>query len=74
MAEYTAWIEEYLACFPLPQKAPKGKRREQRRRLNARFEYAAAIERWADDCPSVVKFWAIKKWLKAMPKKEDFYG
>lgn len=49
-------------------------RNEHRKRLNSRIEYAAAIERWAAKCPPVVKFWAIKKWLKVMPRKEDFYG
>lgn len=49
-------------------------RMEHRKRLNSRIAYAAAIELWAEKCPSVIRFWAIKRWLKAMPRKEDFYA
>lgn len=64
------WVDLY---HPPQEKAPKGRRKEQKRQLNSRLAYAAAVERWANECPSVVKLWAVKKWLKAMPRKEDFY-
>lgn len=49
-------------------------KQEHRRRLNARIAYAAAIERWAQRCPAVIRFFAVRRWLKEMPKKEDFWG
>lgn len=57
----------------MPKWVSVSERTEHRKRLNARIAYAAAIERWAEERP-ILKFWAIKKWLKAMPRKEDFYG
>lgn len=42
-------------------------------RLNARIAYAAAIERWAKNQPSRIRFFAVRRWLKEMPRKEDFY-
>lgn len=48
-------------------------KQEHRRRFNARIAYAAAIERWAQGCPAVIRFFAIRRWLKEMPKKEDFW-
>ena len=41
--------------------------------LNARIAYAAAIERWAKNQPSRIRFFAVRRWLKEMPRKEDFY-
>lgn len=49
-------------------------RSEHRQRLNARLAYAAAIERWERERPSRLRFRAIKRWLRAMPRKEKFYG
>lgn len=48
-------------------------KQEHRKRLNARIAYASAIERWAQRCPAVIRFFAIRRWLKEMPKKEDFW-
>ena len=48
-------------------------RQEHRQRLNARIAYAAAIERWAKNQPSRIRFFAVRRWLKEMPRKEDFY-
>lgn len=44
-------------------------RQEHRKRLNERLEYAAAFEKWVNQCPSVLTFWKIKRWIKSMPKK-----
>lgn len=44
-------------------------RQEHRKRLNARLEYASKIEKWAAQCPSVLTFWKVRKWLKEMSKK-----
>lgn len=49
-----------------------GGKTEHRKRLNCRLRYAAAIELWVDCRPSIVRFWAFKRWLKEMPKKEDY--
>ena len=49
-------------------------RQEHRRRLNARIAYAAAIERWAKNQPLPIRLFAIRRWLKEMPRKENFYG
>lgn len=48
-------------------------RQEHRKRLNARIAYAAAIERWAQKQPSRIRFFAVRRWLKEMPRKEAFY-
>ena len=32
------------------------------------------IERWAKNQPSRIRFFAIRRWLKEMPRKEDFYA
>lgn len=48
-------------------------RQEHRQRLNARIAYAAAIERWAKNQPPRIRFFAVRRWLKEMPRKEDFY-
>lgn len=48
-------------------------RQEHRQRLNDRIAYAAAIERWAKNQPSRIRFFAVRRWLKEMPRKEDFY-
>lgn len=45
-------------------------KQEHRKRLNARLQYAAEFERWVAACPSVLTFWKIKKWIRAMPKRE----
>lgn len=45
-------------------------KQEHCKRLNARLEYAAKFERWVAECPSVLTFWRIKRWIKNMPKKE----
>ena len=44
-------------------------KREHRQRLNARIAYAAAIERWAKNQPSRIRFFAVRRWLKEMPRK-----
>lgn len=44
-------------------------RQEHRQRLNARIAYAAAIERWAKNQPSRIRFFAVRRWLKEMPRK-----
>lgn len=49
-------------------------RQEHRQRLNARIAYAAAIERWARNQPSRIRFFAVRRWLKEMPRREDFYN
>lgn len=48
-------------------------RQEHRKRLNAKIAYAAAIERWAKNQPSRIRFFAVIRWLKEMPRKENFY-
>ena len=35
---------------------------------------AAAIERWAQKQPSRIRFFAVRRWLKDMPRKENFYN
>lgn len=45
---------------------------ERRKRLNCRLNYAAAIENWVYCRPSIVRFLAFRRWLKEMPKKEDY--
>mgnify|MGYP007061822023 FL=1 len=49
-------------------------RQQHRQRLNARIAYAAAIERWAKNQPLRIRFFAVRRWLKEMPRKEDFYN
>lgn len=49
-------------------------KQEHRRRFNARIAYAAAIERWAQKQPSRILFFAVRRWLKEMPRKEDFWA
>lgn len=49
-------------------------RQEHRQRLNARIAYAAAIERRAKNQPSRIRFFAVRRWLKEMPRREDFYA
>ena len=49
-------------------------RQEHRQRLNARIAYAAAIERWAKNQPPRIRLFAVRRWLKEMPRKEDFYN
>lgn len=34
---------------------------------------SAAIDRWAKKQPSRIRFFALRRWLKEMPRKEDFY-
>lgn len=49
-------------------------RQEHRQRLNARISYAAAIEQWAKNKPSRIRFFAVKRWMKEMPRRENFYN
>lgn len=35
---------------------------------------AAAIERWAKNQPPRIRLFAVRRWLKEMPRKEDFYA
>lgn len=49
-------------------------RQEHRQRLNARIAYAAAIERWAKNQPPRIRFFAVRRWLKEMPRKENSYA
>lgn len=43
------------------------------KRLNCRLKYAAAIDNWVYWRPSIVRFWAFRRWLMEMPKKEDYF-
>lgn len=46
---------------------------ERRKRLNGRVKYAGEIRCWVSCRPSIVRFWAFKRWLKEMPEAEDYF-
>lgn len=48
-------------------------RQELRRLLGARIAYALDIERWAQKQPPRIRFLAVRRWLKEMPRKENYF-
>lgn len=49
-------------------------RQEKKKRRMAQQAYSIALEQWQTHRPQKIKFFAYRKWKRAMPKKEDFYN
>lgn len=49
-------------------------RREKKKRRIAKECYSIALGHWQRNRPPKIKFWAYRKWKRAMPQKEDSYN
>ena len=46
--------------------------KEKKKRYNQKLQFAAALEKWAEEEPAKWKLIAWVKWVRRMPKMEDF--